>query len=125
MTTQNRFSPLPLAAIVLVAAAGAVSQSALADESRTTLQMQTSTHTVTVRYDDLDLRRDPGREALHARLTRAANQVCGSFDIRRTAEYRHVQECREQALANAMANVSDRQFVQWAQARADNEHRAN
>jgi UrcA family protein len=69
---------------------------------------------ITVSYKDLDLRNDAGARALLKRLENASYRVCGG-DPRRQPAYqimpKHVttviNECREDALARAVASVNE------------------
>lgn len=60
------------------------------------------THSVTVRYDDLDLTREAGVRALYGRLVTAANRACGRYDPRRPRERRIWSDCFAAALATAV-----------------------
>ncbi len=62
---------------------------------------EAETHSVTVRYTDLDLKTDAGAAALHARIAQAARAACGPIDSRSLAEAERVNACRTGALAAA------------------------
>ena len=59
---------------------------------------------VTISYQDLNLRSAEGRSALDARIELAARQVCGepSFELRLAAMSR---ACRDEAVASASAQA--------------------
>ncbi|EED30828.1 hypothetical protein NOR53_63 [gamma proteobacterium NOR5-3] len=64
---------------------------------------------VAVNFSDLDLSSAAGQEALHYRLARAAEQVCGHSDLRRAggvAQAARNGECYEQSLSRALSNVN-------------------
>jgi UrcA family protein len=61
--------------------------------------------TLTVRVADLDGTREPGAEAMYARLQRAAVRVCGGND-RNLAVNRLARECREIAIRDAVASAN-------------------
>jgi UrcA family protein len=61
--------------------------------------------TVTVRYDDLKLGTEQGSLALYARIERAARQVCAVEDIRDLRAVAAAQDCRAQAIAQAVHDV--------------------
>jgi UrcA family protein len=58
---------------------------------------------VVVRYDDLDLSRDAGVEALYGRLVMAAKRACGSYDAHLARERLAWRECFDTALEGAVA----------------------
>jgi UrcA family protein len=74
---------------------------------------------IKVSYSDLDLRGDAGARAMLKRLENAAYHACGG-DPRRQAGYkimpRHVtaviKECREDAIARAVASVDEKALWQ-------------
>ena len=61
-----------------------------------------------VSYADLDLSPAKGQEVLYFRLSRAAEAVCGSDDIRVTGSVSQATRnanCREEALSRALSQV--------------------
>ena len=67
-----------------------------------------------VSYSDLDLSSASGREALEARITRAAEQVCGSKHARKAGGARFAAEnkrCIDKAVDQAMAQISTNQVA--------------
>jgi UrcA family protein len=58
-----------------------------------------------VRYDDLDLNNERGRERLDRRLRHAANSACGFWQARTLAEKQVADQCRDAALAKAKAEA--------------------
>ena len=60
---------------------------------------------VRVAYTELDLSKDAGVEQLYARLTRAAEQVCGSVDIRDLASLAPHAACVRESLDRAVEAV--------------------
>jgi UrcA family protein len=62
---------------------------------------EVDTHSLTVRYSDLDLKTEAGATALHARIARAAKAVCGPADSRALADAERVHACQANALAAA------------------------
>ena len=63
----------------------------------------------TVSIADLDLTSPEGQEALHYRLARAAEQVCGPSDLRQAgsiAQANRNRDCYRQSLSEAMAEVN-------------------
>ena len=63
-----------------------------------------------VNYADLDLTSVEGQEALHYRISRAAEQVCGSTDMRQAgglAQAARNQDCYEESLSRALSQVNN------------------
>jgi UrcA family protein len=56
---------------------------------------------VTVRYSDLDLKSETGRERLKKRVAFAAEIVCGPADTLSFASKASVAGCQDRAIANA------------------------
>jgi UrcA family protein len=61
---------------------------------------------VTVTYADLDLNKPAGVDALYARLRSAARAACGDADARDLRAKAQVRECRNEALASAVAGIN-------------------
>jgi UrcA family protein len=59
------------------------------------------THSLAVRYDDLDLRTAAGVAAFQARIARAAAAVCGPVDHRSLREIGRYDACRDAAIHDA------------------------
>lgn len=68
---------------------------------------QTEVREITVNYADLNLESAAGIEALYTRIRAAARQVCGSADRHDLAAQSDMRECRESAIANAVAKVGN------------------
>jgi UrcA family protein len=62
---------------------------------------------VAVPYGDLNLTTERGADALYARLTAAARQVCAAdgLDIRNLQAYAAARSCESQAIARAVHEV--------------------
>jgi UrcA family protein len=116
MNTQAKWTFPAYAAIAITLAGVAAHLPAAADTPAATVTLAYETHSTVVRYDDLDLNREAGMRTLNARLESAAKQVCGPSDIRRLREHRFWHQCRSNAISNAIAQIDDRRFVQWATA---------
>jgi UrcA family protein len=63
--------------------------------------------TVSVRYSDLNLASKAGVAALHQRIARAADQVCGSADSRDLAANAAINACRQRAVSDATVRADD------------------
>jgi UrcA family protein len=87
-----------LAAVALTGATLAIATPALAEP----VGDPTST---TVRFGDLDLSTAKGEARLYARLSAAADEVCGT-GARNHVVAMKIAECRSNAIASAKANVS-------------------
>jgi len=61
---------------------------------------------VEINYSDLDLTRVEGARTLHARISAAANRVCGDRDVRDPRSMRAWRECRAKAFDDAVASVN-------------------
>ena len=79
------------------------------------------THTVAVRYGDLDLMTESGAAALKERVAFAAKRVCGSADGRTLEDIQRVAACR----ANAIADASPKLDRVIASARSDHRYAMN
>ena len=60
-----------------------------------------------VRYSDLNLSNQSDAAELYARLRRAANSVCATFEAPSIRVVRERNECRAEALSNAVAQVDN------------------
>ena len=60
---------------------------------------------ITVRYTDLNLATEDGTTVLYARLVAAAPNVCAVSDIRNLRQVAAAEDCRQQAIANAVRDV--------------------
>jgi UrcA family protein len=101
-----------LAVAALVASGGMITQHAEAEEAAGFLGVET--HTVSVRYDDLDLRDETDMKTLRARISSAARQACGHVDRRNLRENAFWQQCYRAAMSDAVAQVDDERFARWA-----------
>ena len=68
---------------------------------------------LTVSYGDLNLASEQGANALYARVTAAARQVCGAegLDIRDLQAYAAARACESQAISRAVHDVHAPQFA--------------
>jgi UrcA family protein len=112
MNTRRKWTRSSVVAALVVAGGIMIHQAALAEEP--TRHMAVTTHSETVRYDDLDLSEQAGLERLHVRITSAAKRACGPVDRRNQREHAFWQQCYERATSDAVAQVSDERFTQWA-----------
>lgn len=74
----------------------------------------TGLRTVTVSYSDLDMTDAKAQKILHRRLSRAAEQVCGSSYIREVGSLSRAaknKECFEGAMSSALRHVSNAQVA--------------
>jgi len=60
---------------------------------------------VAVHFGDLDLKTDRGLKTLHRRISRAADQACGDYDVRDLKRVAAVRACRSYAMGNADKEV--------------------
>ncbi|GEM_PF-2320844 len=107
---MNFFSkPLITGSVCAFLALGSLATHA---ESVTTVTADAMTETVkrTVSVADLDLTTPEAQEILYYRLSRAAEQVCGSDDLRvagSLAQATRNRDCYEDSLSRAIAEVSN------------------
>lgn len=71
---------------------------------------------VLVRYNDLDLDSQAGRDSLTTRLDSAVRRVCGNADLRNLDEFSGMITCREESTGRAYA-ARDELFAQHIAAR--------
>jgi UrcA family protein len=91
---------IPLVALFGIAAVGA--GAAFASPVSAPRQM--------VRYDAAILSTDAGARALYSKLSRAAEKVCpNTYSL---VNNRFVQECREQAIAGAIAKIGNQRLAE-------------
>lgn len=102
---RNRLHTTLIASVLGLSLSGA----AMAEESTAvSAERLSSTHAVAVDYTDLNLRHSSGRETLENRLERAAEQVCGSSELRLAGNVRDAlrnKACQEQAVERALDRV--------------------
>ncbi len=60
-----------------------------------------------VRYDDLDLNNERGRDRLNTRLRMAANSACGFWSAKSLTDRQRANECRKAAFERAQPKVAD------------------
>ncbi|TCM19600.1 UrcA family protein [Novosphingobium sp. PhB165] len=72
---------------------------------------------VEVRYSDLDLDSQAGRDRLTTRLDSAVRTVCGDADVRNLDDFSHMRDCRDESTDRAYA-ARDELFAQHMAARA-------
>lgn len=59
-----------------------------------------------VRYDDLDLNNERGRERLNTRIRNAANSACGFWNAKALSDRLRANQCRKDALEKAQPKVA-------------------
>jgi UrcA family protein len=64
-----------------------------------------------VKYSDQSLSTDSGVKELYAQIVRAAKQVCPDATIRDLKIQHEVDQCRNQAIARAIAKVDNSQLA--------------
>jgi UrcA family protein len=99
---QKRHTLIGLAALTVALIANTASAQPLAD---------TDYKTVNVQYSDLDLSQPAGARRLYGRIKSAAEIACDNYsfgDLPRLAKYK---QCRDQAIANAVAQVKSPQLT--------------
>lgn len=74
-----------------------------------------------VRYDDLNLNNELGRERLERRLRHAANSACGFWSAKALSDRQNADQCRKTALSKAQPKVAEavRRAASRYAARAD------
>jgi UrcA family protein len=65
----------------------------------------------TVRFQDLNLNTDAGVQVLYKRIHRAADEVCGNFDVRDLQVGRAHKACVDRAVADAVATVNNQMLT--------------
>lgn len=75
-------------------------------------------------YGDLDLSRDAGVATLYARINIAAREVCEPMDVVIASLLRHRFDCRQDAIARAVADVNAPPLTNYflKKTSANNEH---
>lgn len=66
-------------------------------------------HKQVVSYADLDLQSPEGQQALHYRISNAAEQVCGASDVKRAGSVARAarnSQCYEQSISRALSRIS-------------------
>jgi UrcA family protein len=66
---------------------------------------------IVVKYSDQNLSTDLGVKDLYAKIVRAAKQVCPDATIRDLKLQHQVDQCRDQAIARAIAKVDNSQLA--------------
>ena len=66
---------------------------------------------IVVKYSDQNLSTDIGVKDLYAQIVRAAKQVCPDATIRDLKLQHQVDQCRDQAIARAIAKVDNSQLA--------------
>jgi UrcA family protein len=65
----------------------------------------------TVHYSDLDLNTQAGVDALHHRIQKAAEQVCGDVDARQLVESAAAQACVNRAVSAGVRAVNSQRVA--------------
>ncbi len=103
LTTGTTLSTIALALCVCAASAQAGNESHSHDGAF-------ETHSITVRYADLDLDSAAGLDTLYSRIERASRQVCGRADGRNLALAAQWRACRNEALDTAISRIENAQL---------------
>lgn len=93
---QRKFILLAAASATLAAGIPALAQDSMSEVSSRI-----------VRYDDLNLVNQRGRERLEVRVRSAANAACGTKLARTLQEKQAAQTCRDTAIANTKPKVEE------------------
>lgn len=105
----NTLSKVSMAAVALSFVAG-FSVSASADSETTVTASNVAEATqVPVSFEDLDLDSAQGQETLYYRISRAAEQACGSSDIRQAGSLSQAtrnRDCYRDSMSRALSEVS-------------------
>src|SRR5271170_6258824 len=94
---DRRSSPWPVMLAALACLVGSAQVLAAAPEQ---------THSVAVRYTDLDLTSSAGAAALYDRIQAAAREVCASDQDHQLAVLTDMNRCKSGATAHAVATVN-------------------
>jgi UrcA family protein len=112
MNIQVKSMAIPLAFLALAAATSAWSADTI-DETRVEAS-HVAPPSITVRYGDLNLSSEEGRESLNARLSRAAKTVCDHHGYTRNRSLSYLAKtktCYEDAMAAALNQVESVQLA--------------
>jgi len=102
---RNRLNATLLATVLGSALSGVV---AAGEQTSVSADRLPSTARVAVDYTDLNLRHTAGRDILENRLERAAEQVCGSTELRVAGSLRNAMRnktCQHHAVEHALDRV--------------------
>jgi UrcA family protein len=75
---------------------------------------------VVVKYSDASLATDSGVQDLYRRITSAAKKVCPNASIRDLAGWREVEECRNQAISQAIRQIDNSRLAALYATRSKN-----
>ncbi len=112
MNIRVKSMAIPLAFVALAAASA--TQSADIINETSVRAPQVIPDSVTVRYGDLDLNSQAGRDTLNARLSEAARTVCDHHGYSRSGSlsyHARARACYEESLAAAHAQVESGQLA--------------
>ena len=112
MNISVKSMTVPLVFLALAAGTSALKADTL-DETRVQ-GSQLEAPTATVRYGDLDLNSEAGREVLNARISMAARNVCDHHGYARTGSLSYhakTKACYEEALTAALSQVNSGQLA--------------
>jgi UrcA family protein len=105
-TTFKATGPGAKLALVALAAAGV-----LGFGTASAAGTDSDVPSIVVKYSDQTLSTDSGVKDLYAQIVRAAKQVCPDASIRDLRAERQVEQCRDQAIARAIAKVDNSQLA--------------
>jgi len=94
---RTRFSASLVGALLLGASFGGVAAEPVGANTRS----------ISIEYGDLELRNGPAVDRLYARLTAAAERVCGEYDARDLRARNEWRACYDAALAEAIARAQN------------------
>ncbi len=112
MNISVKSMTVPLVFLALAAGTSALKAETL-DETRVQGTQQNAP-SVAVRYGDLDLNSEAGRDALNARLSMAARNVCDHHGYARTGSlsyHAQTKACYDEALTAALSQVNSGQLA--------------
>jgi UrcA family protein len=95
--SRAKFASLLLGSLAGVMAVGAASAAS----------PDSDVPSVVVKYSEQSLATDGGVNDLYRRITNAAKQVCPEASIRDLSAVRQVEECRDQAVAQAIRKINN------------------
>ena len=79
---------------------------------------------VVVRYSDLNLSQPQDASILYNRIQRAAREACENDEAPSLARLQQFHRCVDQAVANAVAQVSSRQLTEIHEAQSHHQSRS-